>query len=238
MVPCPGYREVVTILKENCSWDVGIHLTLTSEWPTYKWLPLTSSEERNVHRHDSDWFPAQTRDLQYFEAACGAEIALQVSKAKDDGIRPSHVDSHMFAMLTAERVPCYLSVARQHALTPMLARRHNGCLVDYGIVDESIPMVDYLWYATPEIPAGAWLEYHLSLIDRFGPGLNELLVHPGFADSELMAITGSKSEWGADWRQRDYDIISSEIFKNELKRRGVILVSWAEAVALHAIQKI
>ena len=35
------FPEAVKILKENPGCDVGIHLTLTSEWSDVKWRPLT-----------------------------------------------------------------------------------------------------------------------------------------------------------------------------------------------------
>ena len=41
MVPCPWFAEAVEMLNENPGLDVGIHLTLTSEWEKCKWRPLT-----------------------------------------------------------------------------------------------------------------------------------------------------------------------------------------------------
>src|ERR1044072_1020501 len=41
LVPSPWFPEAVRLLKENPSVDVGIHLTLTSEWDNEKWRPLT-----------------------------------------------------------------------------------------------------------------------------------------------------------------------------------------------------
>ena len=37
MVPCSWFEEAVIMLNENPGLDVGIHLTLTSEWDNYKW---------------------------------------------------------------------------------------------------------------------------------------------------------------------------------------------------------
>jgi chitin disaccharide deacetylase len=41
MPPCAWFPEAVKLLNENPGYDVGIHLTLTSEWSNVKWRPLT-----------------------------------------------------------------------------------------------------------------------------------------------------------------------------------------------------
>ncbi|MFW5774471.1 MAG: ChbG/HpnK family deacetylase, partial [Tangfeifania sp.] len=41
MPPCAWFPEAVEMLNENQGYDVGIHLTLTSEWSSVKWRPLT-----------------------------------------------------------------------------------------------------------------------------------------------------------------------------------------------------
>ncbi|MEN6428795.1 MAG: ChbG/HpnK family deacetylase, partial [Phycisphaerales bacterium] len=43
MAPCPWFNEAAKMLRENPVFDVGVHLTLTSEWENYKWGPLTQS---------------------------------------------------------------------------------------------------------------------------------------------------------------------------------------------------
>lgn len=37
MVPAPWYPEAARMLRENPGLDVGVHLTLTSEWEGCKW---------------------------------------------------------------------------------------------------------------------------------------------------------------------------------------------------------
>src|SRR4051812_28107138 len=43
IVPGPWFLDAVRLLKETPELDVGVHLTLTSEWDGCKWRPLTNA---------------------------------------------------------------------------------------------------------------------------------------------------------------------------------------------------
>ena len=43
MPPCTWFPEMALMAKERPALDVGVHLTLTSEWPHYRWRPLTTT---------------------------------------------------------------------------------------------------------------------------------------------------------------------------------------------------
>src|SRR5579884_2585986 len=37
MVPCPWLTEVAAWAKDHAAADLGLHLTLTAEWKSYRW---------------------------------------------------------------------------------------------------------------------------------------------------------------------------------------------------------
>lgn len=43
MAPCAWFPEAVKLLKKHPNYDVGVHLTVTSEWENVKWRPITAA---------------------------------------------------------------------------------------------------------------------------------------------------------------------------------------------------
>jgi hypothetical protein len=77
---------------------------------------------------------------------------------------------------------------------------------------------------TPE----QWRKFYLDAVRNLKPGLNWIGVHLGYDDAELRAVTVGYDSWGADWRQRDYDVLTSAEFRQALKDNHVVLVTWRE----------
>ena len=74
MVPCPYAREAAEMFA---GMDIGVHLTLTSEYPGYRWGSLTG----RASLHDDDgYFPRTTAaaikrmEAQDVRAECRAQI--------------------------------------------------------------------------------------------------------------------------------------------------------------------
>ena len=63
MVPCPWYPEIAREAAGDASLDLGVHLTLTSEWTDYRWAPLTRAGQGSGLVDAEGYFPPQRRGV-------------------------------------------------------------------------------------------------------------------------------------------------------------------------------
>jgi YdjC-like protein len=81
---------------------------------------------------------------------------------------------------------------------------------------------------TPQVPADQWTQSYVKAIASLKPGLSEMIVHLAYDDSEMRAITVDHPDYGAAWRQRDFDAVTSPEFKRALKQNHIILIGWRQ----------
>jgi len=85
----------------------------------------------------------------------------------------------------------------------------------------------------PGIVPDYWQEAYDSALVNMKPRLNELVLHLAYNDEEMKAVTIGKARWwDAAWRQRDYDYITSERFKDVLRKNNI------QSVTCNQIQKL
>jgi predicted glycoside hydrolase/deacetylase ChbG (UPF0249 family) len=92
---------VAEYAKAHPDADLGLHLTLTSEWPSYRWGPVASRNEvPSMLGPDGNRWPDVPFVAQHATAAeVEKEIRDQIERAMRVGIRPTHPDSHMATLL-------------------------------------------------------------------------------------------------------------------------------------------
>src|SRR5450755_5134779 len=127
MVPCPWLTEVADYAKAHPDADLGLHLTLTSEWKNYRWGPVATHNEVPglIGVDGSLWPDVPLVSKNASPAEVEKEIRAQVELALKVGIHPTHLDSHMGTLFTAAYFPTYVKVAREYRL-PFLAMRTPG----------------------------------------------------------------------------------------------------------------
>jgi len=230
MVPTPWIAEVAAYAKAHPNADIGLHLTLTSEWETYRWGSVAPADQVPSLLDSTGTFP---NDEKFVAARAKPveverEIRAQINRALALGIRPTHLDSHMGALFTTpELIATYVKVAHDYRL-PFLALKASVLAAPQAGITARDVLLDAVIIAGREVPRDQWKAFYLKSIADLKPGLTELLVHLGHDDSELQAVMVDHEAYGSAWRQKDYDVVNSPEFKKALQDNGVILVTWKE----------
>jgi predicted glycoside hydrolase/deacetylase ChbG (UPF0249 family) len=231
MVPCPWLTEVADYAKSHPGSDLGLHLTLTSEWKTYRWGPVESKDKVPSLLDPSGYlWPDSEPAVQHIKAdEAEREIRAQVEHAIAMGIHPTHLDSHMGVLFSRpDLVALYVKVAHEYKLPFLGMLGPNAPPAMRAAFSDKDILVDSVVIAGPNVPAADWRRFYLDAIKNLKPGLTEFIVHLAHDDAELQAITVDHPDYGATWRQRDYDVITSVDFKKALDDNHVILVHWSD----------
>jgi hypothetical protein len=153
------------------------------------------------------------------------ELSAQVAQARRAGIVPTRIDSHMLSVLeNVDLTKAYIQLGRSNGI-PFLISGSLTPGVERMVSDTDI-VVDKIFSLRPGFPEREWKEYYLRVLRSITPGLNQLIVHLGYDDPELQAVTSGHAFWGAAWRQRDYDAVMSEEFQSALQEQNIQLISW------------
>jgi chitin disaccharide deacetylase len=229
MVPCAWLQEVADYSKAHPDADLGLHLTLTAEWKTYRWGSVESKDKVPSLLDPSGYLwpdvePA-VRNLKADQAE--REIRAQIEHAIAMGIHPTHLDSHMGTLFARpDLFAVYIKVAREYKLPFLAVRTPDAPKELLSMLSAKDVILDSLVMADPAVSPANWKTFYVSAIKNLKPGLTEIIVHLGHDDAELQAVMVDHPDYGAAWRQRDYDAVTSPEFKKALEDNHIILIHW------------
>lgn len=236
MMPTPWVTEVAAYAKSHPDADIGLHLTLTSEWQTYRWGSV-ESKDRVPSLLDADGtFPSDVPPVvaRAKAAEVERELRAQVERALAMGIHPTHLDSHMGTLFaTSELAAVYVKVAHDYHLPFLALRSMPPGMAAMPLAPNDIALDDVI-IAGDDVPRDHWKQFYLDAIARLEPGLTEIIVHLGHDDAELQAVTVNHEPYGSAWRQRDLDLVTSAEFRQALRDHHVTLVRWRDLQKLVA----
>jgi hypothetical protein len=89
-------------------------------------------------------------------------------------------------------------------------------------------MLDMIYTASPADYKKGMENYYTGVLKSLQPGVSILIFHVGYDDSELKAATIDHSDWGAAWRQADFNFFTSETCRKLLQEQNIHLITWRE----------
>ena len=233
MVTCPCLTEVAEYAKAHPDADLGVHLTLTSEWKTHRWGPVAPRNQVPSLLDPQGYFHPDVHSAAAHIKPKEAEreIRTQIELAMKMGIHPTHLDMHMLTLAATPQLYATLVKVAHDFHLPFLALR--GYDVRRKLMLSHADMIfDSLVVFDSNVSPDQWTESYVKALDSLSPGLHYLIVHPGHDDAELEALMGDHQPFGAAWRQRDFNAVTSPEFKRALERNHVILVGWKDLAKL------
>lgn len=132
MMPCPWVPEFAHYYREHPNLDVGLHVTLTSEWKNYRWGPV-SGREAVPSLLDKDGYFYSTVDSVAKNATpqdVEKEIRAQILMARRMGFHLTHLDTHMGTVFaTAAFMQAYVKLGIEYHIPVMLPAGQDKLLL-------------------------------------------------------------------------------------------------------------
>jgi predicted glycoside hydrolase/deacetylase ChbG (UPF0249 family) len=237
MVPCPWFLHAAAYARQHPQVDLGVHLTLTSEWKTYRWGPISTRDPASGMLDEEGYFYKSSEEVQEHgdPAAVERELSTQVERLIQAGIQPTHLDTHMGTVAHPKFMASYLMVAMKFHLPLMIFRMDEAGWRAVGLDAEfaqaavalvqqlegsGMPLLDSLGGMRLDTTENR-LERTRQALSDLQPGLTHFIIHPSKDTPELRAIT-------PDWRCRvaDYQNFMQDDLRQHIQKIGVHVIGY------------
>ena len=239
----PGFEEAAEWCAKRCPTNVGLHITMTSEFTALRWKSLTGE----ASLHDRSGFQYQT--VKEFEQHAKTrdvlrEIDAQYAHMKRLGITISHVDNHMGSLYGVETGRSFLpqtlwrcarwglpfrffrSILPSDPLLGALPNIERPVVRVSALADVlGVAIPDYLLSHPFHIQEGETYEsFKQSIIEKLyalPDGISETYFHPGAEDSWMQANI-------PDWTKRvwEYRLLQDRDFAYARRDAHVTLTNY------------
>lgn len=236
MVPCPWFPQTAAYCRKHPEVDMGVHITLTSEWDGYRWGPISTRNPASGLMDDEGYFyrrqpPVQERaDVD----AARVEMKAQIDRALAAGIDATHMDSHMGTIAHEKFLPAYVELANDYKLPPTILFRGDKVgfrarglgdtlatmAADASAKNEAsgVPLLDHE-YGLPLDQPQDRLGQAKRAFENLQPGITHFYIHAAKDTPELRAIA-------PDWESRvaDYETFLSSELREFIRKQGIHVI--------------
>jgi predicted glycoside hydrolase/deacetylase ChbG (UPF0249 family) len=203
MVPCPWFAEAALWAREEPELDLGVHLTLNSEWETYRWAPVAGRDSvPSLCAPDGRLLRASLETLKSAKPdEVETELRAQIETALEAGIDVTHIDSHMGTVFLPPFMDVYAKLAREFQLPAFLTRPKTsqvegemaeGLKRIFELCDEmqaeGFGVMDAFDADSLSFAPGEGEAHNRKRLAGLDTGVTYLICHPAAAGEELSAI--------------------------------------------------
>lgn len=248
MAPCPWFDDFATFSAEQPDLDIGLHLTLTSEWKHYRWGPVAPAADGSGLVDPAGYlWPSAAEVAQNASAAeVGREIRAQVERARARGLNPSHLDTHMGALYARPDYADALLDLAEELDIPAMAIEMTPAVIEhfkrqgYPLSDAMLRRLDA--YTLPKldaflpVPKGDSYEEvrdaFFEMVRGLPPGITEIVFHPALESDALKRITNH-------WQQRTWEgqLFADPAVHELFQAEAVQFTDWREMMRRHKSQQ-
>jgi predicted glycoside hydrolase/deacetylase ChbG (UPF0249 family) len=219
MVPCPWAKEAVDRFK---GLDVGVHLTLTAEYPDYRWRSLTGAKSL----HDADGYLPTTIQEVFRNARiedAEAECRAQIDQALGWGVDVTHIDNHMGALSYDKR---FADLALKLAVDYDLPMRLGSESAEARVGFSARQPASEAGRLYPDRFVMQWGRPTREVLNEFlpdlRPGVTEFCLHPVEDGPELQGYDKTQA-----WiRTHDYGCLMDPEIRAAIRKTGATLMSY------------
>ena len=231
MVPCPWFREIAEAAAADPALDLGVHLTLTSEWEHYRWAPVSTMSQASGLIDDDGYFWRDVASLRrnLVPEAAEAELRAQIERAQSVGINPTHIDAHMGAAMLPELLDCHVRLGHDYGLVPVLPRKIRFApdpqsyeATVAALERAGLPVVDEIRGTLP-VAAEAVAPGYRKLVEELPAGVTHFALHCT-APGDVEAITPQH----APWRTNEYALFASGSVAEWCAALGVVPIGYRD----------
>ena len=225
MPVCAWFPEAVRMLRDNPGLDVGVHLTLTSEWENVKWRPLTNCP--SLVDKDGNFFPMMNAHKAYPGlsvkenlsniklAEIEQEFRAQIELTLRHIPQVTHLTGHMGAAgFTPEVTELVKRLAEEYGLSSI---DRAGATEEYAF--------QYIGYDGPHTTLQEKKASFIKSLEKLEKGRRYLFLdHPAYDDDEMSTVHHIGYENVAADRQGVTDMLNSPEVKDAIQKLGIKLI--------------
>jgi predicted glycoside hydrolase/deacetylase ChbG (UPF0249 family) len=245
MVPCPWFLEAAKHACQHPNTDLGVHLTLNSEWDTYRWAPLSTVDPATGLIDEQGFFHQFAHQTQENAdpAAVRIEMQTQIKRAKEAGIDITHFDTHMGTVAHKKFMQDYFQIAISNGLPPMMVRldekgwyqltvEHEGAELDeeaiamgvqlvHTLEEMGVPLIDRISGLPLDTDPSLRMQQAKQVFAELPVGITHFIVHAAKDTPELRAIA---PDWAC--RVADYKTFLKDELREYINTLGVHVIGY------------